>query len=112
VITAPIHCSVFARNLATCRLSSVSRQTGGVAFTAMEPTHPPELFVCSADGSGERQLTHLNRDWGTEVELSNPERFRFNRAGFDIEGWVMRARSLRPSEALPRLALDPWRTAP
>jgi len=69
---------------------SVSRQTGGVAFTAMEPTHPPELFVCSADGSDERQLTHLNRDWSAEVALSNPERFNFNRAGFDIEGWVMR----------------------
>jgi dipeptidyl aminopeptidase/acylaminoacyl peptidase len=77
---------------------SVSRQTGAVAFTATEPTMPTELFICNADGSGERQLTHLNRHWSSEVELSTPERFNFDRAGFDIDGWMMRPVPFDPTK--------------
>ena len=60
-----------------------------IAFTATDDTSPAELFVCRADGSGERRLTDLNRDWKAEVARSAPERFRFDRAGFTIDGWVM-----------------------
>ena len=69
---------------------SVARQTGAVAFTAIDPTSPPELFVCNADGSGERRLTHVNQAWCAEVERSAPERFQFHRAGFDIDVWVLK----------------------
>jgi dipeptidyl aminopeptidase/acylaminoacyl peptidase len=82
---------------------SVSRQTGAVAFTATEPTVPPELFVCNADGSRERQLTHFNREWSAEVELSTPERFKFHRAGFDIDGWMMRPVPFDPTKRYPAL---------
>ena len=68
---------------------SASRDGALVAFTATDDTSPPELFVCRADGTGERQLTDLNRAWKTEVARSRPERFRFERAGFTIDGWVM-----------------------
>jgi dipeptidyl aminopeptidase/acylaminoacyl peptidase len=60
-----------------------------VAFTATDDTSPPELFVCRADGTGERQLTDLNREWKAEVWRARPERFRFERAGFTVDGWVM-----------------------
>jgi dipeptidyl aminopeptidase/acylaminoacyl peptidase len=60
-----------------------------IAFTATDDTSPAELFVCRADGSGERRLTDLNRDWKAEVARSAPERFRFDRAGFTVDGWVM-----------------------
>ena len=49
---------------------------------ATDDTSPPEVFVCRADGTGERQLTDLNREWKAEVARSRPERFRFERAGF------------------------------
>jgi dipeptidyl aminopeptidase/acylaminoacyl peptidase len=68
---------------------SASRDGALVAFTATDDTSPPELFVCRADGTGERQLTDLNREWKAEVARSRPERFRFERAGFTIDGWVM-----------------------
>jgi dipeptidyl aminopeptidase/acylaminoacyl peptidase len=60
-----------------------------VAFTATDDLSPPEVFVSRADGSGERRLTDLNREWKAEVLLARPERFRFERAGFTIDGWVM-----------------------
>jgi dipeptidyl aminopeptidase/acylaminoacyl peptidase len=68
---------------------SVSRDGASLAFTATDDTSPPEVFVCRADGTGERQLTDLNREWKGEVALARPERFRFERAGFTIDGWVM-----------------------
>jgi len=82
---------------------SVAQGRGAVAFTATEPTTPTELFVCQADGSDERQLTHLNREWSAEVELSVPERFTFNRAGFDIDAWVMKPVPFDPAKRYPGL---------
>ena len=60
-----------------------------IAFTATDDASPAEVFVCRADGTGERQLTDLNRDWNAEVARARPERFRFERAGFSVDGWVM-----------------------
>jgi dipeptidyl aminopeptidase/acylaminoacyl peptidase len=68
---------------------SLSGDGATLAFTATYDTSPPEVFVCRADGTGERQLTDLNREWRAEVTLARPERFRFERAGFTIDGWVM-----------------------
>jgi dipeptidyl aminopeptidase/acylaminoacyl peptidase len=68
---------------------SASGDGAFVAFTATDDTSPPEVFVCRADGTGERQLTDLNRDWKAEVARARPERFRFERAGFTVDGWVM-----------------------
>ena len=67
---------------------SVSDEGARVAFSATDDVSPAEIFVCRADGSGERQLTDLNREWKAEVSLARPERFRFERAGFMIDGWV------------------------
>jgi dipeptidyl aminopeptidase/acylaminoacyl peptidase len=68
---------------------SLSRD-GRLAFSATDPVTPAEVFVAGADGRGERRLTDLNRSWREEVALSSPERFRFERAGFEIDGWVMK----------------------
>ena len=61
-----------------------------IAFTATDPVTPAEVFVASADGSGERQLTDLNRAWRDEVALARPEAFSFEREGFAIDGWIMK----------------------
>jgi dipeptidyl aminopeptidase/acylaminoacyl peptidase len=74
-----------------------------VAFTASDPGAPAELFVCAADGSGERRLTDLNRDWKREVALSRPERFRFERAGFTVDGWIIKPFGFEPGRRYPLL---------
>src|SRR5262249_39184255 len=59
---------------------SIARD-GAIAFTASTAVAPAEVFIAAADGTGERQLTDLNRAWRAEVALSRPERFRFERDG-------------------------------
>ena len=80
---------------------SVAADTGTVAFTASDPVNLAELFVCNADGSGERQLTDLNRAFKAEVELSSPEPFTFHRARYDIHGWVMKPAGFDPAKRYP-----------
>jgi dipeptidyl aminopeptidase/acylaminoacyl peptidase len=82
---------------------SVARVHGRIAFTATNPLAPAEVFVCDTDGTNERQLTNLNGPWTEEVALSRPERFTIHRAGFDIEGWVMKPPAFDPSQRYPAL---------
>jgi len=65
---------------------------------ATEPTTPTELFVCNADGSGERQLTHLNREMEREVELSSRSASAFNRDASTSDAWVMKAGAFDPAK--------------
>ena len=66
------------------QVTGLSRSQDGsqCAFTATDPVSPPEVFLCHADGTGEKQLTDLNREWKAEVALARPERWRYERAGF------------------------------
>ena len=82
---------------------SAARDGSLLAFAATDPVTPAEVFVAGADGGGERQLTDLNRQWREEVALSRPERFRYARAGFEIDGWVMKPFGLRPGTKSPAL---------
>jgi dipeptidyl aminopeptidase/acylaminoacyl peptidase len=67
---------------------SIAR-SGAMAFAASAATMPAEVFAAGPDGT-ERQLTDLNRAWRGEVALSRPERFRYERNGAVVDGWVMR----------------------
>jgi dipeptidyl aminopeptidase/acylaminoacyl peptidase len=82
---------------------STSRDGRLIAFTATSPVAPPEVFACQGDGTGERQLTDFNRAWRAEVGLSQPERFQFERAGFTVDGWVMRPAGFAPGRRYPAL---------
>src|SRR5882724_817787 len=74
-----------------------------VAFAASGPVAPAEVFVCRADGSDERRLTELNRGWTDSVALSAPERFRFTRAGLELDVWVMRPAGFVAGQRYPTL---------
>lgn len=82
---------------------SVAPQTGTIAFVANDPIAPAELFVCNPDGTRERRLTDLNRDWKAEVDLSPTERFTFHRAGYDVDGWVMKPARFEAARRYPAL---------
>ena len=74
-----------------------------LAFAASGPVAPAEVFVCRVDGSDERRLTELNRGWTDSVTLSTPERFRFTRAGFDLDVWVIRPAGFVAGQRYPTL---------
>ena len=74
-----------------------------LAFTAMDPTNPAEVFTCRPDGSGERQLTDLNRDWKAEVALSAPQRIACERDGGAVDAWVVKPHGFEPGRRYPLL---------
>jgi dipeptidyl aminopeptidase/acylaminoacyl peptidase len=74
-----------------------------LAFAASSPTAPAEVFTCRADGGDERRLSELNRAWTDSVALSAPERFRFTRAGFELDVWVMRPAGFVAGQRYPTL---------
>jgi len=82
---------------------SVARDTGTIAFVASDAVSPPEVYVCDPDGGRERQLTDLNQVFNATVARSRPERFTFHRAGYDIDGWVLKPPSFDPATRYPAL---------
>src|SRR5262249_47373022 len=82
---------------------SVSRDGRWLAFTASAPVSPPEVFLATADGGGERRLTRLNDDWRGQVRLSAPEHFEYERDGVAIDGWVMKPFGWTPGHKYPAL---------
>ncbi len=74
-----------------------------IAFTATDPVSPPEVFICSVDGSEARQLSDLNRAWKAEVALSRPERFRYDRDGFTLDCWVVKPFGFQEGTRYPAL---------
>jgi dipeptidyl aminopeptidase/acylaminoacyl peptidase len=82
---------------------SASRDGVVLAFAAMDAVSPAEVFVCQADGTGEKRLTDLNRGWKAEVARSQPERFRYERDGRQFDAWVMRPFGWKPGVRYPAL---------
>ena len=82
---------------------AATRDGSMLAFTATDPISPAALFLCQADGSHERQLTDLNRAWKAEVSLSRPERFRYERAGYELDGWIVKPSGFEPGQRYPAL---------
>ena len=82
---------------------SLSADGRRLAFAATDPVSPVEVFTCGADGRDERALTDLNTAWKADVALSRPERFRFERAGLTLDGWLMKPAGWREGERYPAL---------
>ncbi len=87
------------------QIPEASLSAGGtiLAFTATDPVSPPEVYVCDADGAGERQLTDMNRDWKAEVALSQPERITVQRDGRQMDCWVMKPTGIQKGRRYPAL---------
>ncbi len=82
---------------------SASHDGRWLAFTAMDPVSPAEVFLCHADGTGEKPLTDLNRLWKAEVALSPPERLRYERDGRQLDCWVMKPYGFESGQRYPAL---------
>jgi len=60
-------------------------------FAASTLDNPADLFIADVDGTGERQLTHLNADLLAARDLPTVERLLFPSAdGVQVEGWVLK----------------------
>jgi dipeptidyl aminopeptidase/acylaminoacyl peptidase len=73
-----------------------------VAFVVTDLTHPTELFVANADGSGEKRLTSFNDKVNAEIAWSDAERFTYpSVGGLEIEGWLMKPYGYQPGKRYP-----------
>jgi dipeptidyl aminopeptidase/acylaminoacyl peptidase len=81
---------------------SVAKETGAIAFVHSDPVTPGDVFVCDADGSGERQLTRENRGVLAQIRLGDTEAFwckSFD--GRPIQGWVIKPPGFRAGRKYP-----------
>jgi dipeptidyl aminopeptidase/acylaminoacyl peptidase len=86
------------------RINGVSYDATGkrMAYVATDLTHPTELFVAVADGSGERKLTSFNERLNAEIAWSDAERFTYQSVGgLEIEGWLMKPYGYTPAKKYP-----------
>lgn len=86
------------------RITGVSTDAKGtrIAFVATDLTHPTELFVAGADGSGERRITGFNDRLNAEIAWSDAERFTYpSVGGLEIEGWLMKPYGYQPGKKYP-----------
>jgi dipeptidyl aminopeptidase/acylaminoacyl peptidase len=76
----------------TRRVLNFSAAAGKVVFSASDGTNPSDVFICNADGSGEKRLTSINADFLASVTLSEPEEFRvtsYNDDSWEVHGWII-----------------------
>jgi dipeptidyl aminopeptidase/acylaminoacyl peptidase len=73
-----------------------------IVFVATDMTHPTELFIANADGTGERRLTSFNDKVNSEVEWADAERFVTKGVGgLDVESWLMKPPGYTPAKKYP-----------
>jgi dipeptidyl aminopeptidase/acylaminoacyl peptidase len=63
---------------------------------------PVELHTAKADGSGQRQITDINRERLASVQLGEPEQFSFQGANGDtVYGWIVKPVPFDPQKKYP-----------
>ena len=77
-------------------------QQAHMVYVATDMTHPTELFIANADGSGERKLTSFNDKVNAEVAWSDAEEFKYKSVGgMEVEGWLMKPYGYDPAKKYP-----------
>jgi len=60
-------------------------------FAVSTYNDPANLFISKLDGSGETQLTHINQEFLSEIDLPEIDQLEFKGSdGEPVEGWLMK----------------------
>jgi dipeptidyl aminopeptidase/acylaminoacyl peptidase len=80
----------------------VDRAQQHIVYVSSDVTHPTELYVANADGTGERKLTTFNDKVNAEVAWADAERFITKGVGgLDVESWLMKPANYDASKKYP-----------
>jgi dipeptidyl aminopeptidase/acylaminoacyl peptidase len=73
------------------RSFDVSAATGQMVYLASDFQHPDDLYIANLDGTGERQLTHLNAELWAQLELQPVERLPYKSTdAWPVEGFFVK----------------------
>jgi len=88
----------------TLHFVDISEKTQRMAYGVNDPTHLDDLYVSDLEGRNEKQLTHLNAEWHTQVRLAAVERVPFKGAdGWDVDGFFMKPVGWEPGRKYPMI---------
>jgi dipeptidyl aminopeptidase/acylaminoacyl peptidase len=69
----------------------VNESAGELAYLANDFQHLDDLYISNLDGSGERQLTHVNSELWAQLELQPVERLAYKSTdGWPIDGFFVK----------------------
>jgi dipeptidyl aminopeptidase/acylaminoacyl peptidase len=69
----------------------VNAATGKMVYLANDFQHLDDLYVASLDGSGEKQLTHINADLWAQLDLQPVERLPYQSSdGWAVDGFFVK----------------------
>jgi dipeptidyl aminopeptidase/acylaminoacyl peptidase len=73
------------------RAADANLKAGTMVFLANDFQHLDDVYVSALDGSGERQLTHLNATLWNDLQLATVERLPYKSSdGWDIDGFLVK----------------------
>jgi dipeptidyl aminopeptidase/acylaminoacyl peptidase len=84
------------------RAVDANRKAGIMVYLANDFQHLDDLYVSALDGSGERQLTHLNDALWSGLELAAVQRMPYKSTdGWDIDGFLVKPIGWHPGTKYP-----------
>jgi len=80
----------------------VNESTGKMVYLGNDFQHLDDLYVANLDGTGERQLTHLNSALWAQLELPPVERLSYKSTdGWPVEGFFVKPLGWQPGKKYP-----------
>jgi dipeptidyl aminopeptidase/acylaminoacyl peptidase len=84
----------------------VNGSAGKMAYLANDFQHLDDLYVVNLDGTGERQLTHLNSALWAQLELQPVERLPYKSSdGWVVEGFFVKPLGWQPGKKYPMVVV-------
>jgi dipeptidyl aminopeptidase/acylaminoacyl peptidase len=84
----------------------VNESAGKMAYLANDFQHLDDLYVVNLDGTGERQLTHLNTALWAQLELQPVERLPYKSSdGWVVEGFFVKPLGWQPGKKYPMVVV-------
>lgn len=78
--------------------------TGKMVYLANDFRHLDDLYIANLDGTGERQLTHLNTELRSRLELQPVERLPYKSSdGWPMEGFFVKPLGWQPGKKYPMI---------
>jgi len=80
----------------------INQKTGVMTYIGNDFEHMDDLYASALDGSGERQLTHVNAKLWSELELAKVERIPYKSTdGWAIDGFLVKPVGWQPGKKYP-----------